>query len=249
MNCRYFPQNNSMLIRIITVVLIFAHSSIGSSQNNQPDVRSRPLRTDSSDITLQLFDGEIKSTTKVCSDCFFHWFKNGKVQITKAGYDGSLLHGLYTEMYKTGQLMMQGQFNKGLKKGEWREWYTNGELHRVSHYRNGKLDGKTELYTDRGEVLEVTNYKNNELNGKRICYLDSVCIKEKYHRGKLKSATRELKEENRISERSRSKCKRKQHLTKTADGEPLENEQGNISSEKRGNRPHAKENKARNSNE
>jgi hypothetical protein len=241
-------QNNSMLSRILSIVLIIAHCSIGSSQKNQPDSRFRPLRTDSSDVTLQLYERVIKPNSKVCIDCCFHWFKNGKIQITKGGFDGQLLHGTYTEAYHTGPLMMRGEFNKGLREGEWREWYANGELHKVSQYKKGKLHGKTEWFAGNGELLEVDMYKKNQLNGIRICYMDSVCIKEKYHKGKLKSATRIPSKEYQSPNRSLLKGKRRRHETKTVIDDKNNMEQPEDSSLKQGKSPELEEKKARNSN-
>ncbi len=79
-----------------------------------------------------------EGTITIDDDKYYYWFAANDIKKTRGGYDGKILHGLYSAFYMNKNLKEKGKFHYGLKKGEWKEWYRNGELKEKSFYKKGE---------------------------------------------------------------------------------------------------------------
>lgn len=188
-------------MRLILCLIIQITYTIQASCQKLDELNARPLKSDSTDLYVHLIDSEKYSKVNVCPSCQYHWLKSGKVQTTKGGYEGMLLHGLYTEFYKNGNLLQKGNFKKGLKSGEWRTWHNNGELSSIGEFRQGNRHGEFQEYSTDGILKSKRRYRKGELHGTSYAYSDSAVTIEKYRHGLLKS--RFEKSESRNSQYAR----------------------------------------------
>lgn len=98
----------------------------------------------------------------------YYWYKTGKVNASKGGSNGKLLHGNYKKTYKDRVLAEQGDFHYGLKDKEWIRWYDNGKIKEISNWNKGVLSGKFKEYQESGELLFTGTYRNNRKQGRWI---------------------------------------------------------------------------------
>ncbi|GGX27311.1 toxin-antitoxin system YwqK family antitoxin [Aquimarina muelleri] len=131
---------------------------------NSPQVTFNKRIISNSEYKEQFFVSEKKA--KVRSDVFYYWLKSQKIQFTKSGYSGNLLHGKYTKHYQSNQLAEKGGFNNGIKKGIWNSWYKNGQLATTENWKNGKLSGKNIFYDSIGNIVSIGAYKNDKRSGR-----------------------------------------------------------------------------------
>ncbi len=121
----------------------------------------------------------------------YHWYKAGKIMITKGGADGRALHGSYTSFYRDKNLSEKGQFRKGVKVGQWTRWWEGGMIRQVCRYRGGRLNGKCFNYDGSGTLESKMKYKSGQRSGWSTFYTsDSTITKVKYRKGvEVKSET------------------------------------------------------------
>ncbi|MBC7488000.1 MAG: hypothetical protein H7282_14760 [Cytophagaceae bacterium] len=126
-------------------------------------------------------------TIHIDDDKYYYWFAYNDIKKTRGGYDGKILHGLYTAFYMNKNLKEKGKFHYGLKKGEWKEWYRNGELKGKGFYKKGERNKSFTTYYNNGRVKQKGTYKKGLLNKKLKSYDSSgVWIKtERYKKGVL----------------------------------------------------------------
>jgi hypothetical protein len=126
-------------------------------------------------------------TISVDDDKYYYWFAANDIKKTRGGYDGKILHGLYTAFYMNKNLKEKGKFHYGLKKGEWKEWYMNGELKEKNFYKKGTKSKSFTLYYTNGKIKQKGFCKNGQLDGKLKTYdSSSVLVKtEHYKKGIL----------------------------------------------------------------
>ncbi|MDF2456904.1 MAG: hypothetical protein K0R51_2897, partial [Cytophagaceae bacterium] len=115
----------------------------------------------------------------------YYWYAAHDIKITRGGFDGKLLHGIYTEFYHDKELKVKGTFKKGLKKGSWKSWYRNGQLTEILHYKKGFRHGTFTQFDQDGNTICKGKYKKDKLNGRQKVYVSGgdVVIK-KYKNGK-----------------------------------------------------------------
>lgn len=135
-------------------------------------------------------------------DKYYYWFSANDIKKTRGGYDGKILHGLFTAFYMNKSLKEKGKFRYGLKKGEWKEWYNNGELKEKSFYKKGYKSKAFSLFYTNGKVKQKGRYKKGELHGKLKTYdsLNVLVKTERYKKGILQPLkVKELKVKKRKS--------------------------------------------------
>lgn len=164
------------------VAIVFCLHSFGQKNGN---FNYRPLRTDTTSLQVFLIDDETNNPKKICSSCTYHWLKAGQIQQTRGGFDGKLLHGTFTEYYKSGELRAKGQFEKGLKSGEWRMWFLSGEIQKITSFKKGLPHGTERIFGGDGKLKQVNHYKAGLLDGEQITYTDSIPIITRYNEGIL----------------------------------------------------------------
>lgn len=69
-----------------------------------------------------------------------------------------------------GKVVIQGQFNNGIKNGQWITWSKNGNVIRKFTYNNGVIDGKIELYYSSGAKKVVGEFINGRQDGNWTYY-------------------------------------------------------------------------------
>jgi antitoxin component YwqK of YwqJK toxin-antitoxin module len=80
--------------------------------------------------------------------------------------------GSYREYYPTGQLFVEGQFQKGRKQGEWTYYHDNGQVNRKAAFKEGQPDGTWEIHRADGTLVAKRGFVAGRRNGEWISYDD-----------------------------------------------------------------------------
>ncbi len=148
---------------IIIIIYFILYTPICYGQENL-DVNIERIIINKTDYNMQFYVCK-NCSTNVDINLYYYWLKANEVLKTKGGYEGKLLHGLYSDYYLSKNLKSKGSFNLGLKNGEWVEWYENGEIKEIYNWKSGKLHGKFIQYSDKGKMNKEGAYKKGLLNG------------------------------------------------------------------------------------
>lgn len=133
---------------------------------------------------------------KISDELNYHWFKAQEIHTTVGGYSGRLLHNEFEKFDRDGNLVEQGQFEKGLKTGTWKTWYVSGAIETQSDWKKGRLHGIVRKYNDAGALVLYAEYKNGMLHGTYTEYDNGgVVLEQTYKNGVLK-----LPKEKKINE-------------------------------------------------
>lgn len=128
----------------------------------------------------------------------YSWFTDNKIHTTIGGYNGKLLHGLYTNLYGNGNLSEQGNYSLGLKTGIWKKWDANGNLIYSARYKNGFMHGNFREYDENGNMKISCKYRNGLLNGSyRIYKANSIALIKHYKKGS------EISKQHRIKHKTK----------------------------------------------
>lgn len=76
-----------------------------------------------------------------------------------------LFSGIAYDVYDTGQLKHEKNYNNGKQHGFSYFWYDTGQLMVKNNYKNGKLDGLQEGWDENGQLSDTGNYKNGKEDG------------------------------------------------------------------------------------
>jgi len=132
------------------------------------DIRLITIHYEDSVVKAQILN-ENKKMNPV-EDRLYHWYKSNKIFMTKGGFDGHLLHGIYTELHKDQNLKVKGTFKNGLKNGKWMSWYENGQVRNVVFWKKGVKNGIFRYYISSGQLIKEGRYSKDKLNGKVKIY-------------------------------------------------------------------------------
>ncbi len=155
---------NAHAKKIFAAALVVLTTVVSYSQNNAVKHSNFTIKTTESIQKVQVL---IKSIPVVAdANLTYYWYAMETIHKTKGGFDGDLLHGVYTSYYLSGDLKEKGMFSGGLKVGEWKEWYPNGELKSITNWRKGQLWGAHTTYTENGVIKSHVNYKAGVLSDK-----------------------------------------------------------------------------------
>lgn len=201
-------MKDSRIIYSILSLLLFL-----SGCRTEKDMVGSFKRTISySDSTVYFFATQdvpnIKNAIK--SNAFIHYFKNGAISRTEAGYYGEVLNGEYAVLNTKNRLIYKGKFIDGLKEDTWIRWnaegrilvkssYKDGVKHGVEEkflgdtlriitkFKNGKKHGIENWYNNRDIRIKKLKYSNGLIHGKVKTYDQSGKLEsiEKYRRGEL----------------------------------------------------------------
>jgi len=163
---------------------------------------------------------EGKPLIRVSDEYWYYWYSANDIKKTRGGFEGKLLHGLFSDFYMNKNLREKGMFKYGRKTGVWKSWYFNGELKDVYHWKKGKLHGEFLVFDEKGKLTQKGSYKDDLFNGKRYIYKESGEVKiEKYKKGEL------VAKKEKSSKRYRLKLWRSQKKKQTSVPEaPVVNE-------------------------
>lgn len=117
-------------------------------------------------------------------------------------YQGKLFNGIGYDIYRNGQLRLEGEINDGKYEGKWKEWRATGELWVEHPFKNSMRDGKIKSWHQNGQLawegyiekakyvgLHKRWYENGQLKSERNWKDDKwkgLC-KTYYQNGQLKS--------------------------------------------------------------
>lgn len=192
--------------------VVFAH--VVSAQKIVIPKNRIPVQHPDFHAWVEVYEGEIKHSA-LDDRKFYAWLKAKQVHTSRGGYEGELLHGNYTALYKTDALKEKGVYNKGLKTGTWKEWHINGELKCVSHWKKGNASGNFTYYNTSGKMVQRENYKNGHLHGRQYTYSDSAETISRYRNGKKIIPKQKIKKQKVKAVRAKEVLPEKDSLTKT----------------------------------
>lgn len=158
-------MNNRYLILLLFVVV--GINNLWSQEIEwQPLTREIVINTGDTMVRARIVINSEK--IKPSQELIYYWFNNGLINRNMGGYSGKLLHGSYQVFDKWQTMVVQGDFNMGLRDGEWKYWYTNGNLKRIESWKKGKKSNKVILFDEQGKLLkqEVFHEKSSKRNAK-----------------------------------------------------------------------------------
>lgn len=92
------------------------------------------------------------------------WFANGKKEF-ELTYLGGVLHGNFTDYFKTGDVKGSGNYKQGQYDGEVKIYYGNGQLKYTAHYIEGVKEGSYNSFYEDGNKFISTNFVNDKKEG------------------------------------------------------------------------------------
>lgn len=106
-------------------------------------------------------------------------------------------HGNYQEKDASGLLILDGQYDNGVKVGEWKEWYSSGQLRSQEFYKNGEEHGVSTSWHENGQKSEQVTlsdgehlndylkwHPNGQMSQQGFSYKSGVC-KKWYENGQI----------------------------------------------------------------
>ena len=79
-------------------------------------------------------------------------YSNNNIHFAQGVIAGKPLHGKYKEVGINGELLVVGEFNKGLKNGYWTYYNTEGRLLSDLTYKQGDTATTVKFYSENGQV-------------------------------------------------------------------------------------------------
>lgn len=105
----------------------------------------------------------LKTKIKPNSKSLYYWFDQAKIHTTQGAYSGYLLDGDYIEFsYPENNILLKGNFKRGLKHGMWIGWYSNGIIKSMNRWSNGSLNGTQKDFDSTGQLLSVQNFNHGK---------------------------------------------------------------------------------------
>ncbi len=150
---------------VLFIFLLFIYMGNVIAQNPKKKKKAKDTR----EVVMYLGEVMIKANVleqnlalKIDDKLKYAWYKNNMILSTKGGYDGRLLHGVYTEYHPNRNLSKKGQYDKGLHVGRWKEWYGNGEIKLICHWKRGQKHGKFIEFNNEGIKTNQGTYRSGE---------------------------------------------------------------------------------------
>lgn len=109
----------------------------------------------------------------------YYWYRAGNIFSTYGGTNGAILDGKYKQHNTDYQLLVEGNFKKGLKDGVWKGWYPDGQIKYMQTWKNGELNGKYYYFDMQTNNKTYGKYSNNKKQG-RMTIIDSDELISKY---------------------------------------------------------------------
>jgi len=102
-----------------------------------------------------------------------------------------------------GNIVSQGDYNRGFREGTWTEFHPNGFPMAMTSYVNGSKQGLWMTLDNRGQLLERAYYHEDQLHGSYIMY-NRTRIKEErfYKNGALEGQLKKYYDNGNIMEES-----------------------------------------------
>ncbi len=79
-------------------------------------------------------------------------------RVVKYSDNSILSDGPHKEYYSSGQLYVEGEFDKGKAAGTWTYYHANGTVAKEVTYKQGKPDGELLIYSEEGKLVAKREY-------------------------------------------------------------------------------------------
>ena len=158
------------ILRTIILLVLTFFATLSNAQKDIAIPVNQRIILNYADFTVYANILATENNIKVSDNLYYYWFSANDIKRTRGGYDGKLLHGVYTEFYLNKNLKEKGQFRYGLKNKEWKSWYINGEYKEICDWSKGKRKGNCRLFNEDGKLSEERSYRDDLLHGKCINY-------------------------------------------------------------------------------
>ncbi len=167
--------------KLITILSIIIASNFTSyCQKEIYNTNTRTIIITHTDSVIKANVLTLKEDIKLNDDLKYYWYNNNEIGFNRGGINGKPLHGLYSIYNSENLLLVQGNFNHGLKTGKWKRWYVSGELKKTENYEKGLLNGEKKSFSESGELLETVYYKNGTIvSSEDKSFLSKMFKKEK----------------------------------------------------------------------
>jgi antitoxin component YwqK of YwqJK toxin-antitoxin module len=84
--------------------------------------------------------------------------------------------------YVDGNLIEEGDYNRGYKVGLWKTYYANKQVESQTNYVWGKLQGSFKRFWENGQLKEQVNFENGKRSGNRILqYSDGKLAAQEFY--------------------------------------------------------------------
>ena len=78
--------------------------------------------------------------------------------IVRYSDDTIVSDGIHKEFFSTGQLYVEGEFDKGKAVGKWTFHHPSGEVAKEVTYKDGRPDGEVKLFNEEGKLIARREY-------------------------------------------------------------------------------------------
>jgi hypothetical protein len=184
--------------RIICIALCFLAAMVfiyaQRSTVKIPKTFTHYINEPEQSIKVSVMATKVEITPK--EELTYFWFSSNKVLFTKGGFDGYLLHGIFSSFYANKNLKEKGCYKNGLREGKWMAWFENGQIREILNYHNGKKTGRYELYNELGLPMVKARFRNDKLHGRMYTFLNNkIQTKQRFRNGNEIKRTEKKEEE------------------------------------------------------
>lgn len=82
--------------------------------------------------------------------------------------DSIALHEV--QYHNDGSILLEGDYQNGLREGEWISWYPDGTVWSKGYFRKGKRSGKSWAYHPNGKLYMKGSYEEGKKIGPWLVY-------------------------------------------------------------------------------
>jgi MORN repeat protein len=100
------------------------------------------------------------------------WYETGQLQI-EGHYDRGLFEGWYTAWYPNGQKEREGAFRANLRDGVWTVWHDNGQKRSEGQFEHGKETGPWKSWHPNGQLESEGSLVDGKREGQWIYYSET----------------------------------------------------------------------------
>lgn len=171
---------------LIGIVFLFYVSSMyGQRLKMETDHRQVVINYPDSIVTAEVLVKEKRISVQPGK--VYYWYNSNSIHKNAGGFTGNVLDGTYQVFDKNKNLIVQGEFRKGLRIGTWNRWNPKGGVYRTECWRKGILHGSLTQFNHSGDIIKQLKFKNGELHGKSRILEKGRMKTVKYNRGVIDS--------------------------------------------------------------
>lgn len=174
------------IVKSFSIIFIIILANSVMAQDGIKRIREVSIITDTTKIVAEIWMPE-HHAKKLKTDVYYAWYYRQSIHFTEGDFTGQVLHGEYKLFSKSGNLLIKGYYQKGLKNNTWKYWSLNGDLIKTSEYKNGYQTGYEIIHIENTKELEVRTFKKGKLHNKTNKFNDGVLVSStQYKNGTIK---------------------------------------------------------------